>query len=73
MGRGTAFRLTDWTRMPLPTPLWGVVRGDEGLVRLNTGSVTFPKGGREATFAYYDGRSLSVLAISGEVLKSVTL
>ena len=55
------------------THLWGLDRGNDGVVRLNTGSVTFPKGGREATFAYYDGRSLSVLAISGEVLKSMTL
>lgn len=46
----------------------------EGIVCCNTGSITFPKGGNEPTFATLDeGGILRVRALDGEVLKSLSL
>ena len=56
------------------THLWELERSETSqLVTLNTGSVTFPKGGNMPTFAFYDGCSISVLSLDGRVLKSVRL
>ncbi len=56
------------------THLWNLSRDAHGVVHLNTGSVTFPKGGNPPTFAHYDGRSLKVLSLStGEALAAEEL
>lgn len=55
------------------THLWELERDANGTVMLNTGSITFPKGGNVPTFAYYDGGQISVLTLGGEVLKSLEL
>lgn len=36
------------------THLWELYRGDDGVLVCNTGSITFPKGGKEPTFATID-------------------
>ena len=55
------------------THLWDLHRDADGTVHLNTCSPTFPKQGRQPTFAFYDGSSLSVLNTSGETLSSLAL
>lgn len=51
------------------THLW-TLKPEGNALSLNTGSITFPKQGNQPTFAYYDGQSLSVRNLSGEVLAS---
>lgn len=55
------------------THLWRLERDEPGVVCLNTGSVTFPKGGNVPTFAFYDGSELSVLSLEGKTLKSIVM
>ncbi len=56
------------------THMWNLSRDAQGVVHLNTGSVTFPKGGNPPTFAHYDGSRLNVLNLfTGEVLASELL
>lgn len=56
------------------THLWGLDKDDSGCVILNTGSITFPKEGRPATFATLDEeRVLRVRLLSGEPLKEIRL
>lgn len=54
------------------THFWRLEREASGSVILNTGSITFPKGGNVPTFAFYDGDELSVLTLDRKVLKSLT-
>lgn len=50
------------------THLWELYRGDDGVLICNTGSITFPKGGKEPTFATIDedGR-VRVRSLDGSV------
>ena len=54
------------------THLWKLARRD-GCVVCNTGSVTFPKEGREPTFALYDDGVMSVRRLDGSVVEQLTL
>lgn len=56
------------------THLWALERGADEPVRLNTGSITFPKGGCPPTFATMDdaGR-VEVRTLAGETLKNIQL
>lgn len=54
------------------THLWELT-DDNGTVYCNTGSITFPKGGNVPTCALLDGNTLSVLSLSGEILKTLVL
>lgn len=55
------------------THLWSLERDPDGTVFLNTGSPTFPKGGRQPTCALYDGKSIKVVSTDGETLKEISL
>lgn len=55
------------------THLQKLEKGEDGTVHLNTGSVTFPKGGNEPTFAYYDGDKIAILRLDGAVIKTIKL
>lgn len=54
------------------THLWKLARR-EGCVVCNTGSVTFPKEGREPTFALYDDGVMSVRRLDGSVVEQLAL
>lgn len=54
------------------THLWLLERKD-GTAVCNTGSITFPKGGNEATFATLDDGTLSVRRLDGTILRSLAL
>lgn len=56
------------------THLWELRRAADGTIVCNTGSITFPKGGNEPTFATIedDGR-VCVRNLSGEILASIKL
>lgn len=53
--------------------LWTLEEDNVHVVHLNTGSVTFPKGGNVPTFAYYENRELSILDLDGHELKRLTV
>ena len=55
------------------THLWKLERAADGSVVCNTGSTTFPKGGKEATFAILDGKTLSIRSMSGGVLAEMEI
>lgn len=55
------------------THLWELERNTDGTVVCNMGSVTFPKMGREATFAFFDGKAMSIRTLEGKVLKELEL
>lgn len=55
------------------THLWRLERGEDGVLVCNTGSITFPKEGRPATFATIDEGVLSVRLLDGSVLSSARL
>lgn len=55
------------------THLWKLERTADGSVVCNTGSVTFPKGGRVATFAILDGQTLSIRTMDNSVLAEMKL
>ena len=50
------------------THLWKIEKKNNTMV-CNTGSITFPKGGNEPTFAVYEGRKISVFNLDGKLLK----
>ena len=52
------------------THLWKLEETDHGVV-CNIGSPTFPKGGKEPTFAIYDNGLITIRGMKGEVLKSL--
>lgn len=54
------------------THLWKIEKR-ENMVICNTGSVTFPKGGNEPTFATYEDRKITIYNLSGKVLKEMTI
>lgn len=54
------------------THLWQLEQTD-GLTICNTGSITFPKGGNEPTFATLDDGTLSIRALNGQILKSIEI
>ncbi len=54
--------LTGHTHIPL------IERDAGGVLRLNPGSVSIPKGGYEASYALYDGGRFEVRGFGGEVL-----
>lgn len=56
------------------THLWELERDEQGTVILNTGSITFPKEGRPATFATLDEKGvLRVHLLDGEPLKEIQI
>jgi len=54
------------------THLWCLERQDDTVI-CNIGSITFPKDGREPTFASYADGTIRVHRLDGEVLKSLEL
>lgn len=52
------------------THLWKLEKQGAALV-CNLGSVTFPKGGNEPTFAVYENRTLTIHRLDGTVLKQL--
>lgn len=56
------------------THLWKLEKGEDGVIICNTGSITFPKGGKDATFATIeeDG-TVCVRKLDGSILASIRL
>ena len=54
------------------THLWKLEQKDD-IIICNTGSITFPKGGNEPTFALYEYGKMSMLNLDGKVLKEMTI
>ena len=54
------------------THLWKLERCGSAAV-CNLGSITFPKGGNEPTFAVYEHRTLTLHRLDGTALKRITL
>lgn len=55
------------------THLWKLEATDGGRVVCNLGSITFPKGGNEPTFATLDDGTLRVRRLDGTVLREMEL
>lgn len=56
------------------THLQGIDRNaPDGILRANSGSITFPKGGNPATFLTLEDGTLSVRTLEGQVLDSIKL
>ncbi len=55
------------------THLWKLEKDTDGRVVCNLGSITFPKGGNEPTFATYDNGTLRVRSMDGSIVKSLSL
>ena len=53
------------------THLWKLESAADGSIVCNLGSITFPKGGNEPTFATYDDGTLSVRRMDGSVIKNL--
>lgn len=53
------------------THLWKLEPDSHGTLVCNTGSVTFPKGGRQATFAICDGGEVSIRDMQGNTVKAL--
>ena len=53
------------------THLWKLEPSGDGGIVCNLGSITFPKGGNEPTFATYDDGTLNVRRMDGSVVKSM--
>ena len=53
------------------THLWKLEPAEDGGIVCNLGSVTFPKGGNEPTFATFDDGTLRVRRMDGSVLKEI--
>jgi predicted phosphodiesterase len=53
------------------THLWKLEATEQGDVVCNLGSITFPKGGNEPTFATYDDGVLRVRRMDGTVLQEL--
>ena len=54
------------------THLWKLERTERGDIVCNLGSITFPKGGNEPTFATFDGTTMAIRRMDGEILKAVS-
>lgn len=55
------------------THFQGIKRLDNGTILCNTGSITFPKGGNQPTFATLEGHCLSIRNLEGEVLSQIAI
>ena len=55
------------------THLWKLERDEQGRVICNTGSPTFPKQQRPATFCTLENGNLSVRLLDGTILKTIAL
>ena len=53
------------------THLWKLERNAQGTIVCNTGSITFPKGGKEPTFAIWDDGKLTIRGMDGEIVASI--
>lgn len=53
------------------THLWKLERDSEGRIVCNLGSITFPKGGNEPTFATCDDGHMAIRRLDGSVLKEL--
>lgn len=51
--------------------LWELSRMDNGTVICNTGSITFPKGGKEPTFVIYEHGEIKTYNLDGKLLDSI--
>ena len=54
------------------THLWKIEKKDNITV-CNTGSITFPKGGNQPTFATYENKKITVYNLDGEILKEMEI
>jgi len=55
------------------THLWELTREDDGTVVCNTGSITFPKGGKEPTMAIYEKGEITIYNLDGKELQALGL
>lgn len=55
------------------THLWKLEKTEDGGAVCNLGSITFPKGGNEPTFATYENGLLKVHRLNGETIKELFL
>ena len=53
------------------THLWKLERDSEGRIVCNLGSITFPKGGNEPTFATCDDGHMAIRRLDGSVVKEL--
>ena len=53
------------------THLWKLERDSEGRIVCNLGSITFPKGGNEPTFATCDDGHIAIRRLDGSVVKEL--
>lgn len=53
------------------THLWKLEQNEQGTTICNTGSITFPKGGNEPTFAVYENGKVSVYHLNGTLIKEL--
>lgn len=53
------------------THLWKLEQNKQGTTICNTGSITFPKGGNEPTFAVYEQGKVSVYHLNGTLIKEL--
>lgn len=53
------------------THLWKLEQTTKGDIVCNIGSITFPKGGKEPTFATYDNGVLRIRNLEGTILKEI--
>ncbi|WP_444369007.1 phosphodiesterase [Prevotella sp.] len=54
------------------THLWKLEQTDEGDIVCNIGSITFPKGGNEPTFATYEDGQLIIRHLDGSIMKTLS-
>lgn len=55
------------------THLQKLEKSDDGTIICNTGSITFPKGGNEKTFATLEDGILSIRLLDGTVVNSISI
>lgn len=55
------------------THLWKLEKAENKTIICNTGSITFPKGGNEPTFAAYEAGTVTVYRLDGTPIHSLTL
>lgn len=55
------------------THLWELTRMDCGTVLCNTGSITFPKGGRVPTFGILDHSTITIRDLNNNILKEIEI
>lgn len=55
------------------THLYGIEKNEQGVLLLNPGSVSLPKGGKPKSYALYEDRCFTIKDMKGQVLESICL